>query len=159
MKLFPLLLLTTCLLTFNACNKKDCGCDPPPKLGDFTFTKYHCLCQGTCINGFKIADDQLYRGSGALCLPNNLTFEATPLTQEKLVIADKLRDMIPADMLAHLDKTYGCPDCGDWGGYYVTLMVEGKKHTWYLDTQKDALDTEIRAFVEELENTLIALNN
>ncbi len=158
MKLLPFLFLISSLLCFNAC-KKDCGCDPPPKMGDFTFTKYYCKCQGTCIQGFKIADNQLYKGSGGLCTPENLKFEPIPMSNEKLLIADKLRNMIPSDMLAHLDKTYGCPDCGDWGGYYVTLILEGNNHTWYLDTQKNALSSDIRAFVEELENALTALNN
>jgi hypothetical protein len=159
MKLRSFLLLTTLLLTFSACDKKECGCVPPPEIGDFIFTKYYCMCQGDCINGFKIAGDQLYRGRGKFCSPENLKFEDKALSNDKLLLADHLRGMIPADMLAHLDKTYGCPDCGDWGGYYVSLMVEGKQHVWRLDTQKDALSSEIRAFVEELEKTLSALNN
>lgn len=150
-----LLFVLLCVM-LTAC--KDDPCSKPLPEGDtFIFSKYYCECTGNCIAGYKLATEGLFHGAGTWCDPAALTFSATPLSDDKACLAQTLRYAIPAQMFYSDEKTYGCPDCGDWGGYYIELTSGGITKYWRLDTHKDGLPADIKAYVEMLEQTLADL--
>ena len=146
------------LLCFILTACKDDPCSKPLPEGDiFIFSKYYCECMGSCITGYKLTDQGLFQGAGTWCDPATLTFSATPLSDDKANLAQTLRYAIPAQMLDTDEEVYGCPDCGDWGGYYIELTSGGTTKSWRLDTHKDGLPADIKAYVEMLEQTLADL--
>jgi hypothetical protein len=133
--------------------------EPQLSDGTFLFTKYHCFCSGSCISGYRLSNNELFYGTGQGCDPATLEFETTPLAQADADLAIALRDALPASMFTSPEEIYGCPDCGDWGGYYVEFQQNGgTTRMWRLDTQFSSLPPEVKAFAEKIQQTLDALN-
>jgi hypothetical protein len=51
-------------------------------------------------------------------------------------------------------KTYGIPDGGDWGGYYVALQTDSLYYEWYIDKMKNNIPVDLHIFVVSLESKI-----
>ncbi len=120
----------------------------------FVFTTYGCYCVGNCISGYKLTETGLFKGEGNKCDPSNLSFEKSPLSADKQALGQALRDAFPAELLDSTEDTYGCPDCGDWGGHYIEWTQNGTTRTWNLDALTDNLSGDVKIFVEALQQTM-----
>ncbi len=143
------LFFTLFCLILNAC--KDDSSNNAAAVGDeFIFTKYYCYCSGNCISGYKLTSEGLFKGAGAHCDPATLAFSTSSLPDDKVGLGQILLYEIPGQMLDSAKETYGCPDCGDWGGYYIQMTTGDVTRSWRLDTHKDSLPGDIKAYVETL---------
>lgn len=71
--------------------------------------------------------------------------------------------MIPEELINGSNKTYGCPDCADQGGYYFEInTTDGKKKRYTVDTNNtNDQSTEIIEFknrISEIIKDLITVN-
>jgi len=55
------------------------------------------------------------------------------MEQSKFDRVRHLIDEIPAELLMGGSKTYGCPDCADQGGIYISIGNSPATITYYID--------------------------
>lgn len=127
-------------------------------IDNFMFSQYGCMCAGSCISGYRLTSEGLYKGVGTWCDPSTLVFETTSQSATDVALAQDLQALLPLEMLQSTADVYGCPDCGDWGGYYVEITQNGSTRHWRLDTQVDTLPPSIKLFAIKVRETLDALN-
>ena len=152
-------LLKTLLILFVFASLVSCQDDEGDSeittFGDYLiFGHYYGLCIGEeCVETFKLTTEQLfeddideYAGVGP--------FNFVAISSAKFELAKDLLSAIPEELIAQENQTFGCPDCGDWGGLYVEYRRSGKIGQWRLDQQdmeseylnvfRDAVNEKIR---------------
>ncbi len=87
----------------------------------------------SCVETFKLTDTQLfedkvdnYGGAGD-------SFDFEELSADLFEQVAFLRAAMPQELLALEDQTFGCPDCGDQGGVYISWTSGGVTQSWLLD--------------------------
>ena len=84
-----------------------------------------------------------------------LKFKNETLPVDKFNLAKKLLDKFPQYLLFNPNKTFGCPDCADQGGYYIEIKEKnGEVKNWHIDTDTSKQPAEIRAYIEDLRMLL-----
>ena len=126
------LLLTLFLLLSFSCGKTpDLSLDP--NIDWFGFGSYACYCSGNCARLYRIQEGQLYQRQYNTCEMYELGNPGTVLPADKIALAQPLLDSFPQGLRGSSDETYGCPDCGDWGGYRIFLQKNGQLRSWNID--------------------------
>lgn len=155
MNILKLSISVAVLMILSSCSKLE----SLPSGGDYlVFGHFFGECGGEqCIETFKLTDRQLfedindnYRGT---------EFDWIELDEDKFLIVEDLFDEFPADLIDESDQTFGCPDCGDWGGNYVEYSANGKVGRWYLDMVQDDIPTYLHDFADLLNEKIQEINN
>jgi hypothetical protein len=145
-KLIPLAGLIL-LLTF--CKKDE------PSNGDyFAFGYASGFCIGNCAHFYLIKDNNLYPDDMDRYLNSILKFKSDALSKDKYNLAKKLVDSFPIYLKYNPNKTFGCPDCLDQGGFHIEIKENEQINRWHIDPDTVNLTIEIRAYVKEIQNTL-----
>lgn len=149
------LLLTTLAIS---CNK-----DPfnPDSVSYFIFGSYHCKCNHTlssCASLYKYTPASLVAGDGAFCRVEEFTYEGPSLPAEEIALGAALINEIPDELYLSEETRFGCPDCSDQGGYYVSIKEEGMPaKTWHIDTQTHSLPAFLLPFQQKIRETVDVL--
>jgi hypothetical protein len=123
---------------------------------EFVFGKFACFCAGQCMTAYRLADGQLVRGTSK-CSPEELTYESSPLPAAGLTLAEELYKALPAELLSACNQTFGCPDCADQGGYYLSVKKNGSVCFWRLDKPDFNLPPEFHPLAAKIEQTMAGL--
>ena len=124
----------------------------------FVFGKYYCECGGNCATVYRIENEQLFKRTETnKCSMDELTTEAPALDQSKYELALALLNDFPEQMWTDAKETYGCPDCGDWGGYRIVYYKDGVTRTWQIDTKTDNLPDWLLPYQDKIKNVLDGL--
>jgi hypothetical protein len=122
---FPLLFLTACddddQLATN--NKEDY----------LIFGRYGFECLGSCITVYKLQAGQLFADNLEYGFPEPDDFQTTPLSAADFQVAQVLSNEFPEELLETEQRIFGCPDCADQGGFYLSLKRNGTVTTWQID--------------------------
>lgn len=121
------------------------------------FGRYAGFCQGDCFSVFKVNSTNLVEDEISERFTGN-DFEFKPgrtLDSHEYTLAQALLTAIPPELISSNIEVYGCPDCADQGGFYISFSYQGVKKSFRLDTrQTDDQSQEILTFKYQL-NTLI----
>ena len=158
MQLIKICLLFILVYAVSSCNKGD-GDSENDEKATLVFGHYYSECGGeACIETFKLTNTELsedlndpYAGNG--------TFDFELLPQEKFDLVDGLISEIPSELLTADDQTFGCPDCGDWGGIFVSWSEDGKVQKWNIDMINDSNPAYLREFVDSINEKIQLINN
>jgi len=148
MKKITILIITCCF--FAACKKENNQLMPE---NSFVFGSYYSVCFDDCAWLYKIEDQQLYPDNTNY-FASPLTFFATPMTNDKYLIAKPVQDSFPVYFTSHIDTTYGCPNCHDQGMIYIEKTINGVKRKWIIDAEISAIPTEIRTYIQQVKNVI-----
>lgn len=135
MKKILALAFAAALLGFGC--EKECGCVPPPQTNDFEYFIFGTaqgMCMGDCAKIFKLEGEKLFADDVVEHLINeNVTFQTTSLTTDKVTLATVLRDQVPAELLSETKDRIGCPDCYDQGTIFIKIKTDGQERFWFID--------------------------
>lgn len=132
------------------CKKEICDCAPPPDTGDFEYFIFGTAygeCMGDCAKIFQLEGQQLFADDGLeyFLYKDNVPFQATSLSAEKVAIAAELSQQFPAALLDEANGSIGCPDCRDQGMMFVKFKTaDGPVRFWFIDPD----DAKYAAFCE-----------
>lgn len=155
MRTFPIGLLALSL-TFLTCEKE--GEKPTLGVPEYLiFGRYALECESGCTEMYKLENGELYADDLDWGLPEATSFQNTSLSTDQYTVAVVLQNEFPSDLLASEKRKYGCPDCYDQGGYYLSVRRNGTVDTWLLDTDNDEQSDEIIQFKARIDEVLDAL--
>lgn len=111
-------------------------------------------------NVFKIDTQKITKDNVVDHYTSDYTFKSSfDYAKEVYNEHKSLLTIIPDELKNGTDKTYGCPDCGDQGGYYFLLeMSNGGIKKYTIDTDNTADQTsEIIEFKKKIANSIRVL--
>ncbi|MEO1627795.1 MAG: hypothetical protein AAFV25_21785 [Bacteroidota bacterium] len=150
-------LLATGLLLLG-CNKSEENNIGPLSEGDhLIFGTFYGECIGNCTTVFKLTSTQLFADDLDQGLPEDLPFQSDPLEDAKYQSAKMLLDDFPGDLLGSDKRVYGCPDCGDQGGFYFQLKRGEQVDIWRVDTWDEEQSGEIVAYKKAVREVMDGL--
>jgi hypothetical protein len=127
-----------------------------PKSQDrFEFGSFYGECVGNCSTFYKYESGKLF--------PDNFQYGSDNPTYSNVEITDAakiqaIKDLIntlPVEFDKETDgKVFGCPDCGDWGGYYLSYSKGSIYKIFKIDTQTKDLPSWMLAFQKNMATTL-----
>jgi len=140
------------LLLFTACtsDENEGEADHPTII----FGVYHGFCQGDCAHLFKYENGEVFRDDINSFYQEEIGFsnESESALESR---AKKVLDAFPESLKENTQETYGCPDCADQGGYFISLDIDGSSREWRLDTRpQEDWDDTLKDFTEILEREL-----
>lgn len=154
MNLFKLNLLffaTLFVILFNSCKK-----DPKINPDYFAFGDAHGHCFADCARFFKISNNAIFPDD-MNHFQGNLKFQTKPLDKSKYEMAKVLKEKFPDFLKNNVNKTFGCPDCADQGGYHIEIRQNNVIRFWHIDSNINEQPAEIRGYVQELESVINSL--
>lgn len=135
--------------------EKECGCVPPPSIGDFEYFIFGTaqgMCVGDCAKIFKLEGEKLFADDVTEHLSNeNVTFQTTSLPADKVTLAAALSEQIPLSLLSEANGQIGCPDCYDQGTIFVKIKTDGKEQFWFIDPDRAEYAEFCKAVREAVE--------
>ncbi len=114
-----------------------------------------CLGEG-CVETFALTSDELFEDTNDNYRGTNFNF--VKLSQEKFNLVTGLEDSFPEELLSASEDVFGCPDCGDWGGFYVEYVQDGIQQAWFIDTQLESIPSYLHEFAEEIREKISLIN-
>lgn len=138
------------------------GCEKeyePESDGSLVFGVAYGFCVGDCAHFFQIKDGALFKDKIERYVGEDLAFESTPLSNDKYILAKPLVRDFPKYLKEHPNKTIGCPDCADQGGYHLILQTESESQYWHIDTSTGSQPDEIKAYMEKVRTVLEQLKD
>ena len=149
------MILVASLLAVPACNKDSLGFDGHLDKDDYLiFGIYHGECLGDCLRLFKLENGQLFADDRDWGFERPIPFMTTPLDESAYHLAEPLFTGFPEALLESDQRTYGCPDCADQGGYYLELRDGGKVNIWHIDTRDEDQGPDILGYKAALQDVL-----
>lgn len=150
-----LILLAATLALCSGC-EKECGCAPPPDSGDFEYFIFGTAygeCVGDCAKIFQLEGGKLFADDVVEHLTSeNVTFQTTSLSAEKVAIAAELSQQFPAALLDEANGQIGCPDCRDQGQMFVKVKTaSGEVRFWFIDPDEAKYAAFTKAIREAVE--------
>jgi hypothetical protein len=156
MKLFKTILFLFVVGSICSCNDDDIV----PTLSDcdyLIFGHFYGECGGEgCIETYKLTSSELfedevdaYAGQGP--------FDFNKLNTDKHNLVKDLLDELPSELISSEDQTFGCPDCGDWGGLYIQYHSNDQVGKWRLD-QMDMDDGFLNDFRDVVNEKIRLIN-
>lgn len=126
---------------------------PDPTISVFEFGSKYGFCIGNkCYTSFSLSDEGLKK----------TTSSAIGTNKETISISDSLKIKTVMKVLAEMpltirqlkkDTVYGCPDCYDQGGIFVTII----RNETTPDTTQILFDNSIESNPKELQPYVLAL--
>jgi hypothetical protein len=147
-----LIVFLSILLAFSNC-KKDKSSTVALNTDYFAFGTAYGFCAGNCATFFLIKENVLYPDSMDK-LTSPLLFNNKPMSEEKLILASKLKDNFPKYLLDNPNSVIGCPDCHDQGGIYIELRKEGTLLKWSIDTDSSQQPIVIRSYIQSVADCI-----
>jgi hypothetical protein len=139
-----------------SCNSDD-DSTPENTIESLVFGKYSGECLENCFTVFKIDTEKITKDNTVNYYSNDFTFKSSFVYSKE--VFEKYNSLLsgsPNELKNGIDKTDGCPDCADQGGFYLRIqMSDGKikKYNIDVDTTEDQ-STEIVAFKNKIINTI-----
>lgn len=119
----------------------------------FIFGSYAGECGGNCAAIFKLENQQLFADDGLVYFTgsDNIPFQNTSLSAEKIALAVTLSEQIPNSLFDQPDGLIGCPDCHDQGGYFVEVKLSnGEVRRWNIDPD----EADFKPFCDAIRATV-----
>jgi len=122
------------------------------------FGHFYGECGGEgCIETFALTSNKLYEDTNDMYRGTDFNFvELENEIFEKVV---DLKDKFPVDLLSEDEQTFGCPDCGDWGGILVQYVQSGNAKTWFIDLKTEDVPEYLNDFVDAITEKISLINN
>lgn len=121
------------------------------------FGRYAGFCGGDCFSVFRVDQINLVEDETSERYTGT-TYEFKPgriLSNDEYALAQELLKSIPAELLSSDKEVYGCPDCADQGGFYISFSYQGVEKNFRLDTrQTDDQSSEILTFKNQLSELI-----
>ena len=117
------------------------SCHKDPRvsaINEIVFGTYYNNCGGTCFHIYRIDNNKLQKDTSVQYFGSYRDFVFSPdrtLTQAQYNSVQYLVDEVPDDMLNITTKVYGCPDCYDQGGIYISITRNGANTRYLFDTK------------------------
>ncbi len=124
------------------------------------FGRYAGFCQGDCFSVFRVNSTNLVEDeTSERFTGDNYQFQpGRILSDTEYGLAQLLLTKIPEELLLTSKAAFGCPDCADQGGFYLSFSIGGVVKNIRLDTrQTDDQSEEILHFKEQLSEVLEAI--
>ncbi|MDN5200173.1 hypothetical protein QQ008_02345 [Fulvivirgaceae bacterium BMA10] len=155
-----LLMISTFLLINISCQEQDCCVSPEKesKIDMLIFGKYAGFCMGNCTRLFKIEGNKLFADDVDRGVPDEVPFQSNPLSDAQYQKAKELISNFPTSLITSSEKTFGCPDCADQGGFYIEVKYDGKIHKWNVDTSEDALPDYLVTYTRNINEVMKSLS-
>lgn len=148
-----LMFFSIIILLFGGCKK-----DPAVNSDYFIIGSYYGECMGDCAILYKAENGKLYADNVKWFHLNVnssiLKFDDSPLSNDKFILVDKLKNNLPNYLINNPSKTFGCPDCADQGGMYIEIRQDGKVIFWNIDTGIASLPKEIKNYITQCKELL-----
>jgi hypothetical protein len=129
-------------------------------VSELYFGTYYGECGGNCTTIYWARDQEL-RGDtidffyGAELLLGDLG--AYPLLPDSLYqLAINLRADFPSQLYDEAE-TIGIPDAYDQGGYFIAVPEGSGYRSWQIDTNRDAVPTEMHVFLDRVDDAMSTL--
>lgn len=120
----------------------------------FIFGYFNDFCMGpTCTQLFLLKNDAVFADSMDR-MTENPVFLSTPLSGDKAVQAQALRDQFPQELMDQPDVKLGCPGCVDQGSLYLAIYEDNTWLRWELDPDTSALPVSLRAYATLVRQTV-----
>lgn len=144
------LLLLALVLILSSCGKEEMN-------DRFVFGHFFGECHGeSCVETYLFSDNMIYEDQNNDYSHDNFDFQL--IDQEFIEIAAKLEKSIPEKLWKDSASTFGCPDCGDWGGLYVELTRDGITRFWRLDNMIESNPAYLQDFALKIRCTISVIN-
>ncbi len=121
-------------------------------------------CFGDCFDVFRIDDRKLEEDQVVDFFIENYSFKGSfTFSEEQYSVYKNILNEIPRELINGSDKTYGCPDCVDQGGFYFEITTsEGETKKYIVDTDntddQSAVIVTFKNRISEIINALSAAN-
>lgn len=153
MKYLKVIILLSLILSIWTSCKKDNN-----DLEDYLiFGAFYGECGGNCTILYKIEGEQLYTDDVEWGIPDDIPFQAAPLSSNKYEIAKILIDEFPDELKNASESVFGCPDCADQGGYFIELKDGESIKSWTIDTSESEIPDYLVPYTQKIWEVLLAL--
>ncbi|GAB5527347.1 MAG: hypothetical protein Roseis2KO_52190 [Roseivirga sp.] len=145
------------MLSLYACD----DLEVPNKDADYViFGRYAGFCQGDCFSVFRVNSTSLVEDETSEYFTGD-NYQFVPgrtLSDTHYGLAQVLLTKIPAELLVTSKTTFGCPDCADQGGFYLSFSIGDVVKNIRLDTrQTDDQSEEVLLFKQQLSDVIQAI--
>ena len=135
-----------------------CKKDPAVNSDYFIIGSYYGECLGDCAILYKAENNKLYADKVKWFYLNVnssiLEFKDSPLSNDKFILVNNLKNDLPNYLRNYPGKIFGCPDCADQGGIYIEIGESGKVIFWNIDTSIANLPEEIKNYIVQCKEVL-----
>jgi hypothetical protein len=122
-----------------------CGLRIDSEKEDTIIGVYCGMCQGSCFQGYSITNDSVSSVSAKYYDKLDSTSRVRVSPEEEKKVRDLLK-LLPADINEY-ERKYGCPDCHDQCGVYISLKSEGTEKIILIDPVEGKHPKELAPFV------------
>lgn len=124
------------------------------------FGQFHGFCMGEkCIETFKVTDSELYEDTTDQYKGID-GFQFVSLSQNKHSEVKDLLVKIPTELWFEDDKrVFGCPDCYDQGGFLIQMEKNGMTKSWFFDKDIKSNPDYLQAFLNQVSDKILIINN
>ena len=147
------------LLFATACNDEDISDLNVNNSDTLTFGVVYGFCFGDeCVQLFKLEDDELYKTNFERFVAEEpINFDGAPLPEADYELANPLRQQFSDALLNTRDTILGIPDAYDQGGIFIQLETDNVSRYWMLDTNIEALPTEVQPYAKQVFDVWLEL--
>lgn len=92
----------------------------------FALVSAHGFCLSNCADFFVIKNGNIYPDDFDYFVDSATKFKSEALPIQKYNLAKKLTDDFPVYFIKNPNKTFGCPDCADQGGFHIEINEKGQ---------------------------------
>lgn len=155
---------TISLVLLVACSNDDDQNDQINKGSETTliFGKYAGFCIGDCFDVFKIDEGKLEEDRVVDFYTEDYTFNGSfTFSNAQYTAYKNILDEIPEELVNGANKTYGCPDCTDQGGYYIEIrFLDGSIKKYTIDTDNtDDQSEALLIFKDKISKVINGLDS
>jgi hypothetical protein len=156
MKLFSFLLVSVLLLATSC--KRDRFTEDSETVDRLVFGSFYGTCDSDCVHIYQLDNSTIARDDSAKFGSLTWAYKFTTITQlskPNAVIAKPLLTMVPKELLANSNTTFGCPDCHGQGGLYIIVKTIPGIYRFRLDMDNTAdQSAELIAFKAKMIDVL-----
>lgn len=136
--------------------------NPQTEVDYLVFGHFYGFCIGseTCIEIFKLNDEQLFEDSKDQ-LPDRTNFydgNYLALDQSKFEQVKDLMGYFPENLLNETDTVFGCPDCADQGGFYIEYKSDSTHKFWIFDKAIESNPAFTHDFLNKVNDKIQLMN-
>ena len=144
------ILLLALLPFLSACKEEE-----KPDQEAFIFGQWNLLCEGNCIQIYKLEGGKLYEDNmRSFREAPTITYKTSPMDSKYWAKGQDLENSFPKDYLMPRGLTFiGCPNCVEEGGYYLAFERESEIIWWQVGRIPELWPVEIRPFMENMIQT------
>ncbi|MFK8103682.1 MAG: hypothetical protein AB8G15_14205 [Saprospiraceae bacterium] len=101
---------------------------------------------------FKLTDEKVFEDMNDNYLEPDPDF--IELNSDKYEIAKDLIAFFPPQLLTSVETSFGCPNCGDLGLFFIEHSSNGVVKSWSIDTDKSKIPSYLHEFIAEMSKTM-----